>query len=299
MKGTDLGHLVALHALLQEGSVTEAARRVGLSTPAMSHTLARMRELFGDPLLVRAGRRMVLTERAQKLKPMVQNLVERAEELFSPGEDFIPAELDRQYVIRMTDYVTLVMGDTFDRLVREQAPALRLVFVPTTADDAEALRRGDADLAIGRYDRLPPELMTRKLVTDRFVCVLRKRHPMAGKRLTLKRYAAMDHVLVAPRGRPLGYLDSVLKEHGLERRVCRAVPSFHTAAAMVAGSDYVLTLSRRAATVLARQLHLAIVEPPVRLEPYPIKLVWHPRLDPDPAHRWLRGLWLTAAEKLS
>lgn len=279
--------------------MTRAARRVGLSTPAMSHALARMRERFGDPLLVRAGRGMVLTERARKIKPVVQNLVERAEELFTAGEDFVPAALNRQYVIRMTDYVPLVLGNTFDRLVREHAPQLRLVFVPTTVDDAEALRHGDADLAIGRYHDLPPELMTRKLITDRFVCVLRKSHPQAGQRMTVKRYVALDHVLVAPRGRPTGYLDAVLRERGYERRVFRAVPSFHAAAAMVADSDYVLTLSRRVATALALTLDLAIVEPPFKLEPYAVNLVWHPRLDADPAHRWLRAMWLEAAARVS
>ncbi|ESA36368.1 family transcriptional regulator [Leptolyngbya sp. Heron Island J] len=299
MNVSDLSLLIALDALLQESSVTRAARRVGLSTPAMSHALARMRDRLGDPLLVRAGQGMVLTTRAQILKPRVHSLVAQAEQLFTLGDTFSPETVDREFVINVTDYVHFVMGSALDRMVRQQAPQLRLRFVPATDEDAEALRQGSTDLAIGVYDELPPEIMTQILITDRPVCVLRKGHALAGQRMTLKRFVGLDHVQVAPRGRPGGRMDDLLHARGLERRVLRAVPSFQAAAALVADSDYVLTLSRRVAIILAASLELVIVEPPLKLEPYAVNLIWHPRVDADPAHRWLRELWVAAAAEVT
>ena len=299
MESSDLALLLALDALLQESSVTRAARRLGLSTPAMSHTLARIRERFGDPMLVRSGRAMVLTTRAQAIKPRVRSLVEQADQVFRFEESFSSETVDRTFVVNATDYVLLVLGGALDRMARSQAPNLRLRFVPNTLDDAEMLRHGGSDLAIGIYGDLPPELMTRTLVTDRFVCVLRKKHPLAQRRMTLKRYTDLEHVQVAPRGQPGGYVDGLLRERELERRVVRAVPSFQFAAALVAKSDYVLTLSQRAAIKLAGPLGLVIVEPPLKLEPYALSMVWHPRMDADPAHRWFRELWVQAADEVA
>lgn len=295
MDASDLSHLLALDALLQEASVSRAARRLGLSTAAMSHALARLRDRLGDPLLVRAGQGMVLTERAVHLKPKVHSVVTQADQLFTTGETFSPETLDREYVISVTDYVSIVLGPVFDAMARQQAPRLRLRLIPTTVEDAEELRQGHSDLAIGVYGQLPPELMQRKLLTDRLVCVLRKGHPLADKRMTLKRYVDLAHVQVAPRGQPGGSVDDLLRDRGLERRVVRAVPSFQVAARLVADSDYVLTVSRRVASTLAESLDITLVEPPFKFDPYAVNLVWHPRVDADAAHRWLRGLWLAAA----
>lgn len=295
MNVSDLSLLIALDALLQESSVTRAAERVGLSTPAMSHTLARIRDRLNDPILVRAGQGMVLTTRAQTLKPRVHSLVAQAEQLFTLGDTFSPKTVDREFVVNVTDYVHFVMGSALDRMARQQAPRLRLRFAPATRDDAKALRQGSTDLAIGVYDELPPEIMTRTLITDRPVCVLRKGHALTRQRMTLKRFVGLDHVQVAPRGRPGGRMDDLLRARGLERRVLRVVPTFQAAAALVADSDYVLTLSRRVAIILAASFELVIVEPPLNLEPYAVNLIWHSRVDADPAHRWLRGLWVAAA----
>ncbi|MCA9550641.1 MAG: LysR family transcriptional regulator [Myxococcales bacterium] len=297
MKTHDLSLLLALDALIQEGSVTRAARRVGLSVPAMSQTLKRIRAVLDDPILVRAGRAMVLTPRALALGPEVRSTVEQAQRVLRPQAPFVAAELERTFVVRATDYVLLVLGPTLDRLVGAQAPQANLRFVANALDDPEALRTGAADLAVGIYGDLPPELRIRTLLTDRFVCVLRKDHPLAGRRLTLARYAELPHVQVAPRGRPGGYVDAQLAAHGKRRRVARAVPSFHAALALVASADYVLTISERAARALAPGLGLEVRPPPLELEPYALSLVWHPRLDGDPAHRWLRERFIEAADQ--
>lgn len=226
MNVSDLSLLIALDALLQESSVTRAARRVGLSTPAMSHILARIRDRLGDPILVRAGQGMVLTTLAQTLKPRVHSLVAQAEQLFTLGHTFSPETVDREFVINVTDYVHFVMGSALDRMARQQAPRLRLRFVPATSDDAEALRQGSTDLAIGVYDELPPEIMTQTLITDRPVCVLRKGHALAGQRMTLKRFVGLDHVQVAPRGRSGGRMDDLFAREGSSVAYCASSRHF-------------------------------------------------------------------------
>lgn len=284
----DLTSLATLDALLQEGSVSRAARRLGLSTPAVSHALSRLRERLHDPLLVRAGRGMVLTPRALALKPVVHDAVAAAARVFQEQEDFSPARLRRHLTLSVTDYVLLVFGPAFDQAVRAEAPGLDLRFLPNAVDDAERLRSGESDLAVGIYAELPPELRTRPLITDRLVCVLRRDHPAARKRLSLDQYVALEHVQVAPRGQPGGYVDDMLAERGLSRRVARAVPYFQVGLELVAGSDRVLTVSERIARKLAPALDLVVLEPPLPLLPFTLSMVWHPRFDGDRGHAWVR-----------
>ncbi|MCB9545285.1 MAG: LysR family transcriptional regulator [Myxococcales bacterium] len=288
MEPSDLTALATLDALLQEVSVTRAARRLGLSTPAVSHALARLRERLADPLLVRAGRGMVLTPRATALRPVVRDAMAAAGRVFADEGEFSPARLRGSLTISVTDYVLLVFGVAFDEAVRAGAPGLDLRFVPNAADDAERLRAGETDLAIGIYGDLPPELRTRPVISDRLVCVLRADHPTVKRRLTLERYTRLEHIQVAPRGRPGGYVDEVLAAQGLRRRVARAVPYFQAALELAAHSDRVLTISERIARLHAPRLGLALFEPPVPLEPFALSMVWHPRFDGDAGHRWLR-----------
>jgi DNA-binding transcriptional LysR family regulator len=295
MDASDLAVLVPLDALLQEGSVTGAARRLGLSTAAMSHALARIRERLGDPILVRAGRGMVLTPRAEALRPRVHSVVTEARIALEPERPFVAGELVREFVIHASDYVLAVLGLVVDRILRDEAPGVRVRFVPNTPDDPARLRDGGSDLAVGIYGDLPPEMRARQLVTDRLVCVVRADHPDVGKRLTLDRYLRLAHVQVAPRGLPGGYVDDVLQERGLDRVVARAVPYFAAALELVARTDYVLTISERLARRSAPALGLRLLEPPLELRPYALGLLWHPRLDGDPAHRFLRDVFVRAA----
>lgn len=288
MDPSDLSALVTLDALLQESSVSGAARRLGLSTPAVSHALARLRERFADPLLVRAGRGMVLTPRAEELRPRVRNAVAVAGRVFEAPAEFEPARVERAFTVSATDYVLLVFGGPLSRALDEQAPGLDLRFVPNVVDDAERLRTGDTDLAIGIYGDLPPELRTRPIITDRLVCVVRAGHPAIKQRLSLKRFVALPHIQVAPRGRPGGYVDDLLAERGLKRRVARAVPYFQVALELAAHSDHILTVSERIARLLGPRLGLQIFDPPLPLQPFALSMVWHPRFDGDRAHRFVR-----------
>lgn len=293
----DLNLLETLDALLQEQSVTRAARRVGLSTPAMSHALARLRATLGDDVLVRAGRDMVPTERARAMKDDVREALERARALLRPQAEFDPRTLAREFRVNATDHVVTVLGAALDDLARRSAPDVLLRFLPISTDDAAMLREGAADLAVGIYAELPPELRTRVLFTDRFVTVLRRGHPAAKGRFDLETFLELDHVQVAPRGKPGGDLDTVLAQRGRTRRVSRAVPYFLAALELVSKSDATLTISERIARQLARPFDLVVLETPVPLRPYALSLLWHPRQDSSPEHAWLRQLFVAAAER--
>jgi DNA-binding transcriptional LysR family regulator len=299
VEASDLAMLLALDALLSEGSVTAAAKRLGLSTPATSHALARIRERLGDPVLVRAGRGMVLTPRAEALRPEVRELVDRARRTLAPPRPFAPAELERAFVVSASDYVLTVLGPTVDQALRELAPGVSLRVVPNAPDDPARLRDGSSDLAVGIYGELPPEMRARELLTDRFVCVARRGHPRIGKRLTLARFLELPHVQIAPRGAPGGYVDDVLRERGESRRVHRAVPYFRAALELVASTDDLLVVSERIARRLAPSLGLEVHELPLRLRPYALSLVWHPRFDADEGHRFLRERFVDAAQRVA
>jgi DNA-binding transcriptional LysR family regulator len=294
MESKDLKLLLTIDALLQEGNVTLAAKRLGLSTPATSHALARIRDRLDDPLLVRAGRRMVLTPRAEQLRPQVRSLVEEATRVLSAAVPFSPRGLDRTFTVFTTDHVLLVLGPAVDRILHGEAPDVSLRFLPSVIDDWIPLRDGAADLSVCILGHFPSEFRTRQLFTDRFVCVVRADHPRVVKRLTLDEYLALDHIVVSPLGRP-SHVDSVLAERGLERRIRRIVPFFLSGLLLAATTDSILTVSHRAAESMAATLHLRILEPPLPLSAYALNLMWHPRLENEPANQWLREVFGRAA----
>jgi DNA-binding transcriptional LysR family regulator len=298
MASTDLGLLVSLDALLQEGSVSGAARQLGLSTPAMSHALARIRERLGDPILVRSGRGMLLTPRALALKPRVHQVVTEARRTLEPERPFVASELQRTFVVHATDYV-LTLGATVDGILRKEAPKVCVRFVPDTPDDPALLRDQGSDLAVCIYGDLPQEMRSRQLLTDRFICAVRRGHPALKRRFTLADFVALPHIQVAPRGKPGGYIDDVLRERGLTRTVARAVPYFVTALQLTSETDYVLTIPERIAKRLAKPLSLTLLEVPLKLRPYALSLVWHPRMDGDAGHRFLRDVFQRASAKVA
>jgi DNA-binding transcriptional LysR family regulator len=302
MKQPDLNLLIALDALLQEANVSRAAARVGLSTPAMSHALARLRDQVGDPLLVRAGQRMVPTPRADELRARVAAVVREARDVLAPppAEDVRTAR--RTFRIHTSDHLITVLGPELDRLARA-APNVTLHVMPCVAETPAQLRDGTLDLAIGVFDyspysELPSDLRIQALYDDELVCVVRTGHPTIKRTLSLAQYAAALHVQIAPRGAPGGYVDELLAKHGLERRIVRALPYFVAGLALVAETDYLLTCSVTLARRMLRRFGLRIVPPPPDLgfEPYQIAQLWHPRHDRDPPHRWLRDAVTRAAQ---
>lgn len=296
LRGVDLNLLVALDALLQTSSVSGAAARVGLSTPAMSHALGRLRAQLDDPILVRAGQGMVPTPRADAMRGRVHELVGSALAVLEPEPEFDASTTDREIRIRASDYILATLGAELDQRVARQAPGVRLRFLPNTPHDPAEIRDGSIELAVGVYRDLPPECRIQKLFDERLVCVVRREHPTIRTRLSLAQFVAADHVQIAPRGRPGGYVDAMLARQGQHRRVARAVPFFMSGLQLAARTDYLLTVPERLARAWATRLELRVLEPPLPFAPYGIVQLWHPRHHDDPGHEWLRGHVAAAAK---
>lgn len=287
LSGLDLNLLVVLHALLETQSVKLAAARLALSPSATSHALGRLRETVGDPILVRAGRRLVPTPRGERLRPQLARLLEDVESLLVDAAEVDPQSLHRAFRISTTDYGERVVLEPLGHDIHRRAPGVDLYGLRSTSL-ASDIREGRCDLGVGVISGPPADIEVEDLFEERFVCLLREDHPAAKRRLTLRRYAALDHILVAPGGTPRGVADRVLEEHGLHRRVARTVASFVVAPRLVRGSDYVLTIAERMARPLASQLGLVVMDAPEPLGGFTLKMAWHRRTQADPAHRWLR-----------
>ena len=300
MTDTDLNLLTALDALLAEGSVAGAARRLGLSASAMSRTLSRLRAATGDQLLVRAGRGMVPTPHATDLRNRVHELSQDAHAVLRPvaaGLDL--AQLKRSFVIRSNEGFVEVFSARLVAAVTAVAPQVRLQFAPKPDKDVRALRDGVVDLEIGVLGRSGPEVRIQALFRDHFVGAVRDGHPLLGKgKVTPQRYVAFGHVVASRRGCANGPVDEALAALGLTRTVVAVVPSFRAALAVAAESDLVALVT--GSFFDATQGHQTKSGPavirsfplPVRTEAITVSQMWHPRLDADPAHRWLRGLVL-------
>lgn len=298
LSAIDTNLLVVLDALLQEGHVGRASRRVALSPSATSHALSRLRELLGDPLLVRAGRQLVLTPRATELAPQVRQLMEQMERILRPPETFQPAKLERTFALLTTDHIEFVLLRQLDPRLRAEAPSLILHSRPIGPDAVDELRGGRADLAFGVFSGLPDDISRQDLFTDRFVTLVRKGHPALARPLTLKRFVEFEHLLIAPRGTATAHIDELLAEQGLKRRVVRTLGTFLSAPFLVSQSDYVVTMSARIAEALVPLLGLRVLATPLPLEPYTLTQIWHRRHDREPAHTWLREITARAASEL-
>ena len=289
--GVDLNLLAALDALLAEQRVARAAARVGLSQPAMSRALGRLRALLGDPLLVRDGARMRTTPRADALGPRVRRILAEVKATLLEAAPFDPAADRRTFVIATNDYCGAVLLPGLIQRLRREAPLVDLkvrALGPSTP--VEALAEGALDLAIGTFLEGTAGLVEQVLLEDGFVCVVRAGHPLARPRLTLRRYAEAEHLLVSAPGEGPGVADLALAERGLARRVAVRVPYFLVAARLVASTDLVLTLPRRLAEVVAADAGLVLLKPPLPLPRFEVTLVGHPRAAADPALAWLRAL---------
>jgi DNA-binding transcriptional LysR family regulator len=289
MHSIDLNLLVALDALLGEGSVQGAARRMNLSAPAMSRTLGRIRRAFGDEILVRAGRRMVPTPRALELAGRVRGLIDDARLVMRPEGAADPATLAREFTLRTSDYVAGVFGASLQAIVAREAPQVTLRFADQGKEDVAALREGRIDLDIGVIGTVGPELRVQTLVRDRFVAVVRHGHPLLKGRMTARRFAAATHVSASRRGFNHGPIDDALAAQGLSRQVRFVVPGFHAAMLTAAGSDIVAAIPLAIAEAAARLgLRISHFDLPVAAPEVAIAQAWHPRFDKDAGHRWLR-----------
>ncbi|WP_180902347.1 LysR family transcriptional regulator [Martelella soudanensis] len=292
MKSPDLSLLVALQVLLETQSVAESARRLELSPSAMSRTLSRLRETTGDPLLVRLGRGFVPTPRAEDIMTRIAPLVQDATALLNPQEVGDVHTLERIFVLSTADGFVENFGPQLNAKIRQTAPKVVLHFVQKTETGARCLQDGGIDLETGVIGgNTPPDLRTRSLFNDRFIATVREGHPLCQGNLTPDRFTAFDHVEVhkhLPKGvRHAGTIDDRLNELGLQRNIVMVVGGFATALSMARQSDLVATVPEQHTNNL--RAGLVALELPFEPVSVTISMLWHPRMDADPAHQWLRG----------
>ncbi len=307
MDAIDLNLLSALDVLLAEGSVTGAARRLGLSPSAMSRTLVRLRRATGDPLLVRAGRGLVPTPHAIALRNRVHSLTLEARSVLRPS----PAHLDLAavsltFTIRAGEWFMEMLSSAIVRDITKAAPHVRLRFAPKRDSDPDLLRDGFVDLEIGKRGTSAPEIRTHFLFRDRYVGVARTGHPLlAGGKVTPRRYAACGHVVASQIAEFSGPVDAALEQLQLSRAVQVIVPGFPDALRIAAGSDLIALVPRASlgntlivnrAADQAAAMGLEQFEIPVRMPEILISALWHPRVDADPAQRWLRQVVISACK---
>jgi DNA-binding transcriptional LysR family regulator len=288
MTRPDLNLLITLDVLLAEGSVARAARRLQLSPSAMSRALARLRETTGDPLLVRAGRGLVPTPRAQDLRERVSRLVQDAEAVLRPTEQLNLKQLLRTFTLRTSEGFVENFGPALIARVGEEAPGVRLRFMPKPDKESTQLRDGTIDLETGIVgEATSPELRAQALFRDRFIGVVREGHPLSRGDITAIRYAQGRHISVSRRGLDKGPIDEAMQPLGLEREIVTIVAGFSTALALARGSDLIATVPERHTGNLRDGMHSFSL--PVPAPEFTVSMLWHPRQDADAAHRWLRG----------
>ena len=298
----DLNLLIALDALLGEGSVSGAARAVGLSQPAMSRALGRLRDLFDDPLMVRSGHAMVPTPRALELAQPLGAAIEAIRETLRGPEAFDPATALRSFRIGAIDATQAVLlAPLLDR-IGDEAPGVEVSTSPlrTAAETVAELVAGQLDLAVGRFDGAPEGVRREPLFEDRIVCIVRADHPRIRKRLTIERYLKESHLAtdtVSPIERPFT-IEALLARQGLERRVVCRVDGLGTAPLVAARTDLVCTAPRSLVEPFAAGLGLRMFDPPFEAPGYRLDVAWHVRHDEDAANRWLRETLISVAETL-
>ena len=288
MSDPDLNLLLTLDALLAEGSVAGAARRLRLSPSAMSRSLARLREATGDPLLVRAGRGLVPSPRALALRERIGPLVQEVQAALRPAAALNLGQLQREFTIRTREGFVENFGAALLARVWAEAPGVRLRFVPKPDRDPAPLRSGLVDLETGIVGAATaPDLRALALFQDRFVGVTSPEHPLGRGRATAARYAARRHIAVSRSGKPGGPVDDALAALGLARDIAVTVASFADALALASRTDLIATVPERHTGTLRDGLLTFTL--PVAQAPIAVSLLWHPRMDGDAAHRWLRG----------
>ncbi|TFW03193.1 LysR family transcriptional regulator [Oxalobacteraceae bacterium OM1] len=288
MSTPDFNLLVTLDVLLAEGNVARAARRLRLSPSAMSRALARLRETTGDPLLVRAGRGLVPTPRAQELRDRVAQVVQDAEAVLRPVKELDPKQLVRTFTLRTSDGFVENFGPALIARVSNEAPGVRLRFAQKLDKESVGLREGMVDLETGVIgDVTGPEVRTRALFRDHFIGVVRAGHPLSREPISMQRYCTGLHILFSRQGKDRGPMDEALKSFGLERKIVTVVGGFAAAIALARASDLIATVpERHTGNLRAGMFNFAL---PFPTKDFTVSMQWHPRMDADPAHRWLRG----------
>ena len=301
IKGIDLNLLVYLDVLLRKRNVTRAAESLGISQPAMSNGLKRLRELFSDPLLVRTSNGMSPTERAQELQPLVREIVASIESAIEPDRRFDAAHADRMFRISISDYGESTLLPHLLRRLRSESPNITLDLLTPSDVSYQDMEGGNVDLVINRFDDLPQSFHQRTIWRDSFSCLV-SRHNRIRKNFTLNNYLECSHVWVSKTGmgigvgvdpstgQHLGWVDDALAKMGKKRRIRVFTRHYQVAMHLAELRDLIITLPTRAARLMADHPEVVILPPPFPIPDIELQMAWSPLLQHNPAHQWLRRL---------
>lgn len=294
----DLNLLPVFLALMEERSVTRAAERLGMTQPALSNALTRLRALLMDPLFIRARYGMQPTQKAQELAPGIAAALAALDGAILQQQAFDPVKAEQLVTLALTGYAEFVLMPALVARLRERAPGVRLRLVPFGSELAETgVVSGATAMVLGRIVDAPDNLVVQPLMDEGFACVLRIDHPLVGNKISRRQYEQLKHVNVLPPGRLRAGLFQALERQNLRRDVAVSVTHFLTVPEMVAVTDYCATLPSLICRRLASDPRLKVLSAPVDLDRFPVEMAWHVRYRHDPAHRWLRALITEVAQE--
>lgn len=309
LERVDLNLLVYLDVLLREQSVTRAAEQLGITQPAMSNGLKRLRDVFNDPLLIRSSNGMSPTERALELAPRVRQALAAVTDILEPKQDFRPLTSKRVFRIMSSDYAEATLVPALVRALRSEAPDVVLDFLTPSDVSVQDIEQGKVDLAINRFNEIPLSFHQVTLWSDKFSCLLNRSSP-AAQRFTLKTYLESQHIWVSKTGMGIGFgidptrgglgqIDAALERIGQRRRISIYTRHYQMPALVAHKADLIATLPSRIARLQGDHPQLVIKEPPFHIPEFELKMAWGPLLHHSPAHRWLRQLIVYVARQIT
>lgn len=298
LSAMDLNLLVALDVLLTERSVTRAAKKMGITQSAMSHILRRLRDQFDEPLFLKSSTGMAPTPLALEMAPLLKQALQDLQEAIRIRPHFDPATSQRHFTIASADYSQVVLLPKLMAQVQRSAPSVTISTRMVTAGCSQALASGELDLILGAIPIERPDIMSRKLFEERFVCLLRAQHPDVDSCLTVEKFTALSHVLISPMGSGPTWVDPQLEKRGLRRHIALRVAHYMVAPLVVAQSDLILTIAERVAKLMSGAFPLRIVKPPLDIPGFAIWAYWHGLQQDDPGHSWLRAQLLAASAEV-
>lgn len=310
LKSIDLNLLVYLDVLLRKRNVTRAAESLGISQPAMSNGLKRLRELFSDPLLVRTSNGMTPTERAEELQPLVRKIIAAVEKAVQTSKEFDASNADRVFRISVSDYSESTLLPRLLRRMRSDAPNISLDILTPSDVSYQDLEGGNVDLVINRFDALPQSFHQRTIWRDSFSCLISHHNPIRHD-FTLDSYLEASHVWVSKTGmgigvgvepgasEQLGWVDDALAKLGKTRRIRVFTRHYQAAMLLAELRDLIITLPSKAANMLKDDPGVIILPPPFDIPEIELQMAWSPLLQHNPAHQWLRRLIAEVARELT
>ena len=280
--------LTTFKAIYESGSLTAAAKNLGVTQSAVSKQLQKLRDWFGDELFVRTTAGMEPTSKAAQIIVNVETILQQVMQLTEP-DSFKPEQLKGVFTVVTTSEISQRLAPSLLAVLRTEAPSLRVVIKSLTSDyAARELETGKVGLVISVNWHAPEQLIQKRLFSDRFVCVMNRKHPLAAKRLTLANYTASDHILVAPLGQQRGFIDDQLALKNRFRRVRLSVPDFAQLNAQLLDEHHILTVPHRIALQLKQTMPIVMKSLPFAVPGFDYYMFWHKRYQQESAHRWLR-----------